>query len=137
MLAIAELRQIAHKISQSGMQDIEIAGSHYRVRMRCAPRRPQPQPQAEPQPVAQAEPENKIITAQRPGIIWFTHPLNGKAISTPGETVKPGALLALLSIGHLMLPVRSPVGGTLLEHCAANGSVVEYGSELLALAEND
>ena len=40
MLAIAELRQIALKMNRSGLQDIEIAGDHYRIHLRCDPTQP-------------------------------------------------------------------------------------------------
>ncbi|MCL2894525.1 acetyl-CoA carboxylase biotin carboxyl carrier protein [Brenneria tiliae] len=130
MLAIAELRQIASRMNQSGLRDIEIVDGRCRVRMRCDASRP-----AEVAPTAAAQPACTTIAAPRPGIVWFSHPLNGRVIAEPGATVAAGELVALLGVGHLLLPVRSSAGGTVRQLCVADGCVVEYGTELMTLSQ--
>ena len=144
MLAIAELRQIALKMNRSGLQDIEIAGDHYRIHLRCDPTPPVTRSTSTTSPaagttgaalpIAATPPAEAMITAQRPGIIWFTHPLNDQVIAKPGATICAEDLIALLGIGQLLLPVYSPISGTVQRQCVTNGTVVEFGTELIALS---
>lgn len=132
MLAIAQLRQIAHQMNRSGLHDIEIVNNHCRVRLR----RDAPHPvMAAPIALSSPPPAGATITAPGPGIIWFSHPLNDQPLSKPGDTVVSGDVVALLGIGHLLLPVRAPASGVVQQPCLTNGCVVEYGTELITLSQ--
>jgi acetyl-CoA carboxylase biotin carboxyl carrier protein len=54
-----------------------------------------------------------------------------------GQHVAPNDILALVQVGPLYLPVRSPVAGTLKSLVATAGSRLEYGSEIALLLPTD
>ncbi len=131
--ALGDLRQIAQKMRASGLESIELNGSCYRVRMKCAPQAmPERPPQTPPAPAPQIS-----LSAPMPGIVLLQHPLNGLALTETGETVEKSALLGMLKVGAVYLPLRSPVSGVISAIQVAQGEVVEYGTEIFVLRDTE
>mgnify|MGYP001580926872 CR=1 FL=1 len=74
------------------------------------------------------------VKASSVGIFLHAHPLHEAPLASPGQAVAAGQIIGLLRIGALLLPVTAPHGGTCLEHAAAHGSAVGYGTPLIHLA---
>lgn len=71
------------------------------------------------------------------GRLLLSHPSHGEAFVSEGQHVAPNDILALVQVGPLYLPVRSPVAGTLKNLVAPAGSRLEYGSEIALLLPTD
>lgn len=50
--------------------------------------------------------------------------------------VKEYDLLALIKVGTIYLPIRSPLGGTLISLTVIQWQTVEYGREIFRIREN-
>lgn len=74
------------------------------------------------------------VKAASVGIFLHRHPLHDAPLAAPRQAVAAGQIIGLLRIGALLLPVTAPQGGTCLEHAAAHGSAVGYGTPLIHLA---
>jgi biotin carboxyl carrier protein len=72
-----------------------------------------------------------------PGRLLLSHPSHGEAFVSEGQRVEPDDILALVQVGPLYLPVRSPVAGTLKSLVATSGNRLEYGSEIALLLPTD
>lgn len=135
-LALRDLRKIAHRMRASGLASIEFGGNNYHVRMEYAPLAAQLLPQA--QEVITAEPRaaedaTAALCAPMPGTVLLQHPANGLPFTAPGAAVEKNAMLALLKVGLIYLPLRSPVSGTVESLGVDQGDCVEYGSEIMVL----
>ncbi|WP_147199783.1 acetyl-CoA carboxylase biotin carboxyl carrier protein subunit [Pantoea sp. CCBC3-3-1] len=134
-LALAELRQIAQKMRASNLDSIELNGSAWRVRIKCAPQfRP-----LMPDNLVQTTPDVPPVSlsAPMPGIVLLQHPLNGLPLTKTGDAVEKSALLGMLKVGAVYLPLRSPVGGVITAIQVQQGEVVEYGTEIFVLRDSE
>ena len=80
-----------------------------------------------------AHPSALVVRAPAPGIFLQQHPLRDRAIAAIGEDVAADAPLGLLQIGPLLLPVSTPLAGTVTDVLARHGTIVGYGTPLLEL----
>ena len=62
---------------------------------------------------AGAETRPLSVCSPMPGRLLLSHPSHGEAFVSEGQHVAPNDILALVQVGPLYLPVRSPVAGTL------------------------
>ncbi|MDP1148257.1 acetyl-CoA carboxylase biotin carboxyl carrier protein subunit, partial [Klebsiella pneumoniae] len=72
-----------------------------------------------------------------PGRLVLSHPSQGEAFVSEGQHSAPHDILALVQVGPLYWPVRSPVAGTLTTLVASAGSRLESGSEIALLLPTD
>lgn len=133
-LDLSQLRQVARKMRQAGLSGIEISNGHYKVRLKYAPAL---SVAASPAPAADSamseEPPLQAARAQMPGRVLLWHPADGKPFAAVGATVEKDALLALVKVGLIYLPVRSPAAGVVASLAVAHGDCVEYDSEIMAV----
>ena len=73
------------------------------------------------------------VRAPSVGVLLDSIPGRAAPLCAAGEAVEAGRLLALLQVGSLLLPVRAPCAGRVGGWRVAPGSLVGYGTELLAL----
>lgn len=135
-LALKDLRNVAHKMRRSGLSQIEIGGNGYRVRLRFnPPAAALPAGEAiTPSPAAAStDAQTASLRASMPGTVWLWHPSNGQPFAPLGSTVTQGEVLALLKVGLIFLPLRSPVDGAVDALRVAHGESVEYDSAILTL----
>lgn len=76
-----------------------------------------------------------VVVAPSVGVFLHRHPLREDALAMPGEAVHAGQALGLLQIGSLLLPVTAQVDATVYELLVAHGTVVGYGTPLLAMRD--
>lgn len=132
-ISLNELRQLAQKMNAAGLQTLEWRDAHKSVRLRYdAPGVTQPVALQETVS-GQAERTLTPVCAPMPGHIVLCHPSHGEAYVQPGQRVKQHDLLALVKVGPLYLPLRSPVDGTLAAIQVGALERVEYGSEIMLL----
>ncbi|MFU2319009.1 acetyl-CoA carboxylase biotin carboxyl carrier protein [Rahnella sp. PCH160] len=137
--ALSELRDIARKMRQSGLSEIELNGHGFRVSMKYAPVSPAilPRDVQDETPARPAVPAPDAVYAPFPGIVLLQHPLNKIPFTRPGERVGKDALLGLLKVGVIYLPLRSPVQGVVGYLSVEDGDCVEYGAEIFTLRREE
>ena len=110
LIAFEDVRQLAQKMHNAGLRELEWRGADWSVRLRY----PGGKTMAEPPPLpAAAEPPLLPVCSPMPGRLLLSHPSHGEAFVSEGQRVEPDDILALVQVGALYLPVRSPV--TVLE----------------------
>lgn len=137
--ALRELRDIARKMRQSGLSQIELRGNGFRVSVKYAPLSPAMLPLnvQDTAPALPAIPDLDALRAPFPGIVLLQHPLNKIPFTRPGEKVGKDTLLGLLKVGVIYLPLRSPVQGVVESLAVEDGDCVEYGAEIFTLRREE
>ncbi|WP_157967806.1 biotin/lipoyl-binding protein [Cohaesibacter intestini] len=77
-----------------------------------------------------------LCRAASQGIWHFHHADADKAVLLAGQPVPASMPLGYLTIGPMLLPVTSPVAGTLTAVFVDNGDMVAAGSPLFAVRPN-
>lgn len=136
-IALNELRQLAHKMNAAGLQELEWRDAHRTVRLRYDA--PDVTLSAAGQETVSGQTARALtpVCAPMPGHIVLCHPSHGEAYVQPGQRVKQHDLLALVKVGPLYLPLRSPVEATLAAIRVGELERVEYGSEIMLLDTGD
>ncbi len=80
------------------------------------------------------EPTN-YISVRSPMIgVFYTSPAeNADSFVSVGDSVKKGSTLCMIEAMKLMNEITAEQDGTVLEICAKNGQVVDYGCELFRI----
>lgn len=132
-LTINEVRQVARKMQRSGLSGIEIRCGDCHVHLTYVP-------PSLPIVCTCAEPVDDEVTPPAlavrsimPGHVLLQHPLDSSPYINAGMRVEKGELLALIKVGVIYLPLRSPAAGIVASLCVAQGDRVEYDSEILTL----
>ena len=110
LIAFEDVRQLAQKMHNAGLRELEWRGADWSVRLRY----PSGKTMAEPPPLPPlaAEIRPLSVCSPMPGRLLLSHPSHGEAFVSEGQHVAPNDILALVQVGPLYLPVRSPVAGT-------------------------
>ena len=139
-----DVREILRIIDESELDElrIDMPGFRLHVRRGGAPP-PAPEPAPEPAPVAasQQEPEPAASPpASTNGAATIEAPMLGTfyRASAPGEQpfvdvgskVDPDTVVCLIEVMKMMNSVKAGVAGTVVEVCATNAELVEYGEPL-------
>lgn len=77
------------------------------------------------------------IKADSVGRLLDAHPDDGSLLAPIGSHIEKGQLVALLAVGHLLLPVRSQHAGQVAKVLAPSGETVSYGQPLISLSPYD
>lgn len=142
-----DVREILRIIDESELDElrIDMPGFRLHVRRGGAPP-PAPEPAPEPAPVAasQQEPEPAASPpASTNGAATIEAPMLGTfyRASAPGEQpfvdvgskVDPDTVVCLIEVMKMMNSVKAGVAGTVVEVCATNAELVEYGEPLFRI----
>ena len=84
-------------------------------------------------PVAAKAMEEPLLKTPGLGRLLLTHPQQSEVLVSVGSRVEPGQLVALLQVGDLLLPVRSPKAGRLAAVLTTCGTTVGYGEAFMRL----
>ena len=81
----------------------------------------------------ECQPEGKIVKAPLVGTFYAASAPDAEAFVSVGDTVKKGQTLGIIEAMKLMNEITAEEDGVILEITAANGQMVEYGSELFRM----
>jgi biotin carboxyl carrier protein len=84
-------------------------------------------------PVAAAAVEDKVLRTTGLGRLLLTHPQHAEPFVAVGDQLSAGQLVALLQVGALLLPQRSPNAATVIDVRVPCGSTVGYGEAFLGV----
>jgi acetyl-CoA carboxylase biotin carboxyl carrier protein len=139
-----DVREILRIIDESELDElrIDMPGFRLHVRRGGAPP-PAPEPAPEPAPVAasQQEPEpapsppastNGAATIEAPmlGTFYRASAPGEQPFVDVGSQVDPDTVVCLIEVMKMMNSVKAGVTGTVVEVCATNAELVEYGEPL-------
>ena len=127
-MVIDQLRDLAAWMDVAGIDELELTGPSFRLRLNgvdvCAQNL-----DAAPDP----QPSRHVVTAPTVGLFLHRHPLHATMLAPEGARVRAGQALGLLRIGPLLVPVTAPwdaiVGTTLV----ADETIVGFGTGLVEL----
>ena len=132
-----EIRKYAALMRELGLTGLEITQDDQKVRLeRSVPAAPV---QTAPTQTAAPAPETKgagdYISVRSPivGLFYAAPAENAQPYVSLGEPVKKGQVLCIVEAMKLMNEISAEEDGIISEICAANGQMVEYGTELFRI----
>ena len=133
-----DVREILRIIDESELDELRIEMQGFRLHVRRGGVAPDPATQ--PAPASEAAPERESAPAAANRATTIDAPMLGTfyRASTPGatpfvevgSTVAPDTVVCLIEVMKMMNSVKAGVAGTVVEVCAGNAELVEYGEPL-------
>lgn len=126
---IDEIRQLALWLKEHHLAGAELSrpGLHLALKRSVSA---ESSGAAAPAPVA-IEPD--VLRTTGLGRLLLTHPQLSEPWVAVGDHLKAGQLVALLQVGELLLPQRSPYAARVLDVRVPCGSTVGYGEAFMGL----
>ena len=122
------IRKYAGLMRELGLTALEINEDGRNVRLEMG----QQAAPAAPQPAApKAEAGVTDITSPMVGVFYTAPAENAEPYVKVGDRVKKGDVLCIIEAMKLMNEIASEVAGTVVEVCAGNAQVVDFGHVLL------
>ncbi|MCI8473479.1 MAG: acetyl-CoA carboxylase biotin carboxyl carrier protein [Clostridiales bacterium] len=98
----------------------------------AAPAAPAAEPTLEPAAADWIEVKSPLI-----GIFYEASSPDAAPFVRPGDTVKKGDVLCIVEAMKMMNEICAETDGTIVDVCAENGALVEYGQLLFKIAEDN
>ena len=147
---IEELRALAALLNEQDLSALELTEGDSRIcleRSCAAAPAPapvpvqEPAPQAEPVPAPAPEPMqggvdfNRLTEVKSPmvGVFYAAKDENSRPFVSVGDYVKKGDTLCILEAMKLMNEIQAEQDGEIVDICAQNGELVEYGQTLFKI----
>jgi acetyl-CoA carboxylase biotin carboxyl carrier protein len=125
-LTDADVREILRLIDESGLDELRIEQPGFKLHVRRAGATPAA-PEA-PAPAADA------ITAPMLGTFYRASAPGEPPFVEVGDEVSPDTVVCLIEVMKMMNSVEAGVSGTIVEVCAENAQLVEFGAPLFRVA---
>jgi acetyl-CoA carboxylase biotin carboxyl carrier protein len=138
-----DVREILRIIDESDLDELRIETPEFRLHVRRggapAPagdsnRAPAPEPVADPAPpaVQGGASANGVATIDAPmlGTFYRASAPGEEPFVDVGSQVEPDTVVCLIEVMKMMNSVNAGVSGTVVEVCAGNAELVEYGEPL-------
>ncbi len=132
-----DIRKYAALMAELGLTGLEITENDRVVRLERTPAAVAPAHGAEavqafaPQPV---QPEEGVeVCSPMVGVFYAAPAENAEPFVKVGDRVKKGQTLCIVEAMKLMNEIMAEEDGEILEICAENGQVVDYGCRLFRL----
>lgn len=133
------IRKYAGLMRELGLTALEIQEDGHNVRLEMSTRGTSPvMAEAAPAPAApqaQAKGEAGVIDITSPMVgVFYTSPAeNADPYVKVGDRVKKGDVLCIIEAMKLMNEITADAAGTIVEVCAGNAQVVDFGHVLLRI----
>ena len=144
---IKQIRELAQILSQNELNSLEIVEGDTRIRMERGGAEEVHKVQSVPAaPAAAQVPEaeerdagvdfNRLTEVKSPlvGVFYAAPSPEAEPYVKIGSTVKKGEVLCIVEAMKLMNEIVAEQDGTVVDVCAHNGDVVEYGQTLFKLS---
>jgi acetyl-CoA carboxylase biotin carboxyl carrier protein len=138
-----DVREILRIIDESELDELRIETPEFRLHVRRsgAPaaagdsdgaEAPQPGPEAAPPAAPAPERANGVATIDAPmlGTFYRASAPGEEPFVDVGSQVEPDTVVCLIEVMKMMNSVNAGVSGTVVEVCARNAELVEYGEPL-------
>jgi acetyl-CoA carboxylase biotin carboxyl carrier protein len=130
-----DVREILRLIDESDVEELRIETetlSLHVLRGDAKPAREEPEA-----PVAQAASDGSAtIEAPMLGTFYRAEAPGAKPFVDVGARVEPQTVVAIIEVMKMMNPIVAGVSGTIVEVCAENAELVEFGAPLFRVQED-
>jgi acetyl-CoA carboxylase biotin carboxyl carrier protein len=134
-----DIREILRLIDESGVDELRIDTPELKLHVRRggAPAEPPPaEPATAPAPVVAARDDapgsDGAVTIDAPmlGTFYRAREPGAEPFVDVGARVEPGTVVCLIEVMKMMNSIQAGVSGTVVEVCAENAKLVEFGAPL-------
>lgn len=136
-MKINDIKALAELVSKNNLSALEYSEGETHLRIENAPRTVTAAPaQAAPAAAADAGADfnaAKMVTSPMVGVFYASPSPTDPPFVTVGSKVKKGDVLCIIEAMKLMNEITAEEDGEIIDICATNGSVVEYGQILFKL----
>ena len=122
-MKINDIKALAELVSKNNLSALEYSEGETHLRIENAPRTVTAAPAVEAAPVAAAD----------VGVFYASPSPTDPPFVTVGSKVKKGDVLCIIEAMKLMNEITAEEDGEIIDICATNGSVVEYGQILFKM----
>lgn len=132
----ADIRKYAQLMGELGLTGLEIKDKDNVVRLeRSYSTSPMPVSAAAAEPASRETSDRNIVSVKSPmvGMFYQAPAENAPPYVKVGDQVKQGAVLCLIEAMKMMNEITAEADGTVVEVCAQNGQVVDFGKELFRI----
>lgn len=129
LITIAERAKLSELRVRDGELEVQLSRQPA-----AAPMQPQPMMPAETSTGTAAPAEGEFINAPMPSRFYRSPAPDEPPFVQVGDTVSPGAPLAVLEVMKTYNPVEAPFSCAILEILAEDGAAVEYGEPLFRVS---
>jgi acetyl-CoA carboxylase biotin carboxyl carrier protein len=138
-----DVREILRIVDESDVEELQIQTEGFSLHVsRGAPIAPPSPPRpaavapaaapvAEPSTPAAEDPDTVVVPSPMLGTFYRAEAPGASPFVEVGATVGPDTTVCIIEVMKMMNSVAAGVGGTVVEVCAENGDLVEYGEPLL------
>jgi acetyl-CoA carboxylase biotin carboxyl carrier protein len=137
-----DVREILRIVDESDVDELQIQteGFSLHVSRRAAPLAPPTAPPpaaappaepADPTPAPDTDEDTVLVPSPMLGTFYRAEAPGATPFVEVGSTVGPDSTVCIIEVMKMMNSVAAGVGGTVVEVCAENGTLVEYGEPLL------
>lgn len=146
---IKQIRELAQILSQNELSALEFTEGETRIRMErgqaaqispaAAPEKAGQTPAVKPAPVEERDAGvnfNNLTEVKSPlvGVFYSAPSPEGEPFVKVGSAVKKGDVLCIVEAMKLMNEIVAEQDGTVVDICAHNGDIVEFGQTLFKLS---
>ena len=137
-MKINDIKALAELVSKNNLSALEYSEGETHLRIENAPRTVTAAPAVEAAPVAAADDgadfnAAKMVTSPMVGVFYASPSPTDPPFVTVGSKVKKGDVLCIIEAMKLMNEITAEEDGEIIDICATNGSVVEYGQILFKM----
>jgi acetyl-CoA carboxylase biotin carboxyl carrier protein len=127
-MLLRDFEQISAWLDEAEIDVLELIGPRERLHVerdgRPAPR----------QPAAKQIRDRFAVKAPMAGRLLLKHPMQDTLLVSRGMRIRAGQVVALLQIGVLLVSVRTPRDGVVMDVLEHDGSLIGFGTEIVRLA---
>ena len=140
---IKDIKALAAVLTQADLTALEYSEGELHIRMERAAARPAaPQPlnmspiAAEPTlPAEEKNDFNNLCDVKAPmvGVFYAAPAPDAKPFVRVGDTVEKGQVICIIEAMKLMNDITAPVNGRIVDICAQDGAVLEFGQTIMKI----
>jgi acetyl-CoA carboxylase biotin carboxyl carrier protein len=140
-----DVREILRLIDESELEELRIETPEFKLHVRrgaAVPADDPPESEPEPEQAEAAAPERPVpapavesngartIEAPMLGTFYRAEAPGAEPFVEVGTEVDPGTVVCLIEVMKMMNSIQAGVAGTIVEVCAENAQIVQYGEPL-------
>jgi acetyl-CoA carboxylase biotin carboxyl carrier protein len=129
-LSDEDVREILRLIDESKLDELRIETPEFKLHVRRGTAVPaEDPPDPEPEPAVESD-GARTIEAPMLGTFYRAEAPGASPFVDVGTEVDPGTVVCLIEVMKMMNSIQAGVAGTIVEVCAENAQIVQFGEPL-------